>query len=68
MSMVVYAASMARLDRVKGPDLEWLPGPDLYWWIGCVGIVAAVYTAVGGIQAVIWTDVLQCEPPGPRGR
>lgn len=59
MSMVVYAASMA-LDRVKGPDLEWLPGPDLYWWIGCVGIVAAVYTAVGGIQAVIWTDVLQC--------
>jgi len=25
-----------------------------------VGIVAAVYTAVGGIQAMIWTDVLQC--------
>jgi len=59
MSMVVYAAAMA-LDRVKGPDLEALPGPDLYWWIGAVGVVAAVYSAFGGIQAVIWTDVLQC--------
>lgn len=59
MSMVIYAASMA-LDRIKGGDLEWLPGNDLYWWIGAVGIVAAVYTAVGGIQAMIWTDVLQC--------
>lgn len=59
MSMVIFAASMA-LDRVKGPDLEFLPGPDLYWWIAGVGVVAAVYTACGGMQAVIWTDVLQC--------
>lgn len=59
MSMVVFAASLA-LDRVKGPDLAFLPGPDLYWWIALVGIVAAVYTSVGGIQALIWTDVLQC--------
>ncbi|MFO0919931.1 MAG: sodium/solute symporter [Planctomycetaceae bacterium] len=59
MSMVIFAASLA-LDRVKGPDLDWLPGPDLYWWIGLIGVVAAVYTAVGGIEAMIWTDVLQC--------
>ncbi len=59
MSMVIYVASIA-LDRVKGPDWEWLPGEDLYWWIGIIGLVAAVYTAVGGIQAVIWVDVLQC--------
>jgi len=59
MSMVIFAASMA-LDRVKGPDLDLLSGPDIYWWIGMVGVVAAVYTAVGGIQAMIWTDVLQC--------
>lgn len=59
MSMVIYVASIA-LDRVKGPDWAWMPGPDLYWWIGLVGLVAAVYTAVGGIQAVIWVDVLQC--------
>lgn len=59
MSMVVFAASMA-LDRVKGDDFTLLPGPDIYWWIAGVGVFAAVYTAVGGIQAMIWTDVLQC--------
>ncbi|WP_437193149.1 sodium:solute symporter family transporter [Planctomicrobium sp. SH527] len=59
MSMVIFAASMA-LDRVKGPDLEILPGPDLYWWMGIIGVIAAIYSVVGGIQAVIWTDVLQC--------
>ncbi|HLQ46595.1 MAG TPA: hypothetical protein VK137_17760, partial [Planctomycetaceae bacterium] len=50
MSMVIFAASMA-LDRVKGPDIAWLPGSDIYWWIGLIGVVAAIYTAVGGIQA-----------------
>ena len=59
MSMVIYAASMA-LNRVKGADWAWLPGDDLYWWIGFIGIVAAIYTSVGGIQAMIWTDVVQC--------
>lgn len=59
MSMVVYVASFA-LDGIKGKDLAWLPGPDLYWWIGMVGLLAAIYTAIGGIQAMIWTDVLQC--------
>lgn len=59
MGMVIFAASMA-LDRIKGPDLAWLPGPDIYYWIGLIGLVSAVYTAVGGIQAMIWTDVLQC--------
>ncbi|HWL07543.1 MAG TPA: sodium/solute symporter [Planctomicrobium sp.] len=59
MSMVVFVASLA-LDQVKGPDLEILPGPDLYWWMAGIGIIAAIYTAIGGIQAQIWTDVLQC--------
>jgi SSS family solute:Na+ symporter len=59
MSMVVYVASFA-LDGIKGDDLTWLPGKDLFWWIAMVGLIAAVYTAVGGIQAMIWTDVLQC--------
>ncbi|MBC7851858.1 MAG: hypothetical protein IAF94_00335, partial [Pirellulaceae bacterium] len=59
MSMVVFAASLA-LDQVKGGDVKSLDGPDLYWWIGAIGLVAAIYTAIGGIQAVIWVDVLQC--------
>jgi SSS family solute:Na+ symporter len=58
MSMVVYAASMA-LSMVVG-DLAWLHGKDLFWWVGMIGLVAAIYTAIGGIQAVIWVDVLQC--------
>lgn len=59
MSMVVFVASLA-VDEIIGPDLEWLPGKDLYWIIGLIGITAAVYTAMGGIEAVIWVDVLQC--------
>jgi len=59
MSMVIYAASDA-LNRVKGRDFESLAGNDLYWIIGIIGVTAAVYTAIGGIQAMIWTDVLQC--------
>jgi len=59
MSMVVFAASFA-LDTLKGSDWEFLPGNDLYWWIGGIGLIAAIYTAIGGIEAVIWVDVLQC--------
>lgn len=59
MSVVIYVASIA-VDRVKGGDLTALPGNDIYWCVGIVGISAAVYMSLGGIQAVIWTDVLQC--------
>jgi SSS family solute:Na+ symporter len=59
MSMVIYAASDA-LNRVKGRDFDFLEGNDLYWIMGLIGLTAAVYTAIGGIQAMIWTDVLQC--------
>ena len=59
MSMVVFVASLV-VDQILGDDLTWLPGRDLYWIIALIGITAAVYTALGGIEAIIWVDVLQC--------
>lgn len=59
MSMVVFVASLA-VDEVVGPDLQWLPGADVYWIIAIIACAAAVYTALGGIEALIWVDVLQC--------
>ncbi len=58
MSMVIFAASFA-LDRVKGDDLAWLPGQDIYWWVGLIGLAAALYTVMGGLVAMVWIDVLQ---------
>ncbi|HHS95327.1 MAG TPA: sodium transporter, partial [Phaeodactylibacter sp.] len=34
-------------------------GVNLYWCIGLVGLVSLFYTFMGGIEAVIWTDVFQ---------
>ncbi len=59
MSMVVFVVSLA-VDKIIGSDLKWLPGADIYWIIALIGVTAAVYTAMGGIEAVIWVDVLQC--------
>ncbi|MGE3316554.1 MAG: sodium/solute symporter [Planctomycetaceae bacterium] len=58
MSMVMYVVAMT-IDTMKGPDLAWLPGPDIYWWISAIGAASAVYAVLGGMEAVIWTDVLQ---------
>ena len=65
MSMVVFVASLA-VDAVLGDSLAWLRGTDpernfrIYWIIALIGLTAAVYTSMGGIEAVIWVDVLQC--------
>ncbi|KAM9635842.1 sodium-dependent multivitamin transporter isoform 1-T8 [Trichechus inunguis] len=50
MGVVLYAPSLA-LNAVTGFDL-WLS-------VLTLGIVCAVYTALGGLKAVIWTDVFQ---------
>ena len=34
-------------------------GWNVYWTILVVGIVGVAYTVVGGIRAVVWTDLLQ---------
>ncbi|XP_045150085.1 sodium-dependent multivitamin transporter isoform X1 [Echinops telfairi] len=50
MGVVLYAPSLA-LNAVTGFDL-WLS-------VLTLGIVCAFYTALGGLKAVIWTDVFQ---------
>ncbi|KAM4867609.1 sodium-dependent multivitamin transporter isoform 1-T5 [Thomomys bottae] len=50
MGVVLYAPSLA-LNAVTGFDL-WLS-------VLALGIVCTVYTALGGLKAVIWTDVFQ---------
>ena len=39
--------------------LSAVTGLDIYLCIGAMGILATLYTVMGGIEAVIWTDVLQ---------
>jgi len=39
--------------------LHTVAGWDLTWTIVAIGGVVTVYTMIGGIEAVIWTDVIQ---------
>lgn len=67
MSMVVYTASMAMVQMTREPLYAFVaslgftdvPAAALYLLIGVTGVVATIYTCVGGMRAVIWTDVLQ---------
>lgn len=44
---------------LPGLALSAVTGIDLYLCIALMGILATLYTVLGGIEAVIWTDVLQ---------
>ncbi|CAF0900125.1 unnamed protein product [Adineta steineri] len=50
MSIILYGPSLA-LSQVTGLNI-WLV-------IGSCGLVCTIYTSIGGMKAVIWTDVLQ---------
>lgn len=50
MGIVVFLPAIA---------LSAVTGVDTYLCIGLMGVLATIYTALGGISAVIWTDVLQ---------
>ena len=53
MGMVVFTASMAMTSIIGVPER--------YTWVVAlaVGLVAIIYTTMGGLRAVIWTDVVQ---------
>ncbi|XP_067672715.1 sodium-coupled monocarboxylate transporter 1-like [Haliotis asinina] len=50
MSLVLYAPSLA---------LNVVTGINLWGLLASMGLIATVYTAVGGMKAVLWTDTLQ---------
>ena len=50
LGVILYAVSLA---------IETLSGLPLPWIIIAFGILVAFYTTAGGLEAVIWTDVLQ---------
>ncbi|CAF4779436.1 unnamed protein product, partial [Rotaria sp. Silwood1] len=50
MGVILYGPSLA-LSQVTGLNI-WLA-------VGSCGLVCTVYTSIGGIKAVIWTDVAQ---------
>ena len=37
----------------------YMSGWDVWWVILIVGMATVIYTMVGGIEAVVWTDVIQ---------
>lgn len=47
---VLYATSLV---------LEFITGLNVEYCIGIVTLIALIYTSLGGIAAVIWTDVIQ---------
>jgi SSS family transporter len=52
MATTVYAPSLALWAATGGTI-------NLYVTIGTLGLIATGYTALGGMKAVIWTDVIQ---------
>ena len=50
MSIVLFLPAIA---------LSTVTGIDVYVSIGVMGVLATLYTVLGGIEAVIWTDVVQ---------
>ncbi|MDQ3624734.1 MAG: sodium/solute symporter, partial [Verrucomicrobiota bacterium] len=50
LGLATYAPALA---------LEQVTGMPLWFTILCTGLVTTFYTTVGGMKAVIWTDVMQ---------
>jgi len=50
MAIVTYLPALA---------LSAITGIDIYLCIAGMGVLATVYTVFGGMEAVVWTDVLQ---------
>lgn len=54
MAVIIYATCDKVLVPLTGLDKTATP-----WVCASMGIVTLIYTSIGGLQAVVWTDVLQ---------
>jgi len=54
MALIMYTIA----DRIVIPIMGWSPEASLKISV-VIGIVTVIYTSMGGLQAVIWTDVAQ---------
>lgn len=54
MAVIIYATSDKVLVPLAGLDKSATP-----WVCAVMGIVTLIYTSLGGLRAVVWTDVLQ---------
>ena len=62
ISVVVLTASIALVEIIRiDIAIPFVEGPDgsVYTVILSVGLFSVLYTTLGGIRAVIWTDVIQ---------
>lgn len=68
LGVIIYTCSMAvdkmvQIEPFALPGVSWggeaVKVQPLYLWIALIGIFTTAYTSVGGIRAVIWTDVMQ---------
>lgn len=50
MGIVMYLPAIA---------LNVVTGMDIFLCIGLMGVLSLIYTMIGGIEAVVWTDALQ---------
>jgi SSS family solute:Na+ symporter len=64
MGAMVYATGRILQPVLKSGDAQQLSDVQLAWILVAVGLFATLYTTLGGIKAVIWTDVLQAATLG----
>ncbi|XP_067657928.1 sodium-coupled monocarboxylate transporter 1-like [Haliotis asinina] len=59
IGMLQTAAYMAIALLSPALALQTVAGLPLWWSIVIVGLVGTIYTSIGGIKSVVWTDVFQ---------
>jgi Na+/proline symporter len=58
ISVVVLTASNA-MAQITNLQLGWYPDAEIHMLVISVGMFSILYTTMGGIRAVVWTDVIQ---------